>query len=136
MTSVSAFFSEFLATAVLLIVVLSFGDRKNGPPPAGLVPLALFFLIFGIGCALGMETGYALNPARDLGPRILTSMVGYGGAVYSFRSQYWLWCPVIATIIGAQFGCMAYDMLLYTGEDSPVNKPSKSNAEPANGNRV
>lgn len=55
-------------------------DRNNGPPPAGLVPLVLFITILGIGAALGMQTGYAINPARDLGPRLLTSMVGYGGA--------------------------------------------------------
>ena len=80
MTNVSCFFDEFLGTAVLLICVLSFTDRANGPPPAGLVPLALFILILGIGSALGIQTGYAINPARDLGPRLLTSMVGYGGA--------------------------------------------------------
>jgi aquaglyceroporin related protein len=126
MTSVACFFSEFLATAVLLIVVLSFGDKKNNPPPAGLAPVALFFLIFGIGCSLGVETGYALNPARDLGPRLVTSMVGYGKAVYTFRNQYWLWTPILGPLIGAQFGCAAYDILLYTGEDSIVNKPRKS----------
>lgn len=78
MTNVSCFFDEFLGTAVLLICVLCFTDRFNGPPPAGLVPLCLFFLVLGIGSALGFQTGYAINPARDLGPRILTAMVGYG----------------------------------------------------------
>ncbi|KAJ6585236.1 aquaporin-like protein [Mycena capillaripes] len=89
MTSVSCFFSEFLATAVLLIVVLAINDKKNCPPPAGLAPLVLFVLILGIGASLGMETAYAINPARDLGPRLLTSMVGYGKQVYTFRNQYW-----------------------------------------------
>lgn len=57
MTHVSAFFSEFLATAVLMIMVLAATDKKNSPPPDGLVPLFLFLLILGIGAALGMETG-------------------------------------------------------------------------------
>lgn len=89
-----------LGSAVLLIAVLAVIDRNNSPPPNGLLPLTLFILILGIGCALGMETGkillrlhsmiiyfsgYAINPARDLGPRLLTSFVGYGAAVYSFR---------------------------------------------------
>jgi len=105
MTNVSSFFSEFLATSVLLILVLSLGDKQNHPVPHGLLPVAIFLLILGIGCALGMETGmihiiirelrmdinptigYALNPARDLGPRLLTSMVGYGKAVYTFRKS-------------------------------------------------
>lgn len=85
MTNVSCFFDEFLGTAVLLICVLSFSDRANGPPPAGLTPLALFILILGIGSALGFQTGYAINPARDLGPRLLTAMVGYGSEVFTFR---------------------------------------------------
>jgi aquaglyceroporin related protein len=80
MTNASAFFSEFMATAVLLLVIFAVTDRQNGITSPGLVPLILFIAILGIGCALGMETGYALNPARDLGPRLLTSMVGYGKA--------------------------------------------------------
>lgn len=85
MTPVSAWFDEFIGTAVLLLVVLAVTDKKNGPPPVGLVPLVLFITILGIGAALGMQTGYAINPARDLGPRLLTAMVGYGRAVFNFR---------------------------------------------------
>ncbi|KAF8639161.1 hypothetical protein AX17_001649 [Amanita inopinata Kibby_2008] len=123
MTSVSCFFSEFLAAAVLMLVVLGTIDKYNAPPPTGLFPLVIFLVILGIGNALGMETGYAINPARDLGPRLLTSMVGYGKAVYTFRNQYWLWCPIIAPILGAQAGTMFYDIFLYNGNDSITNKP-------------
>ncbi|KDR82496.1 hypothetical protein GALMADRAFT_57615 [Galerina marginata CBS 339.88] len=123
MTNVSAFFDEFLGTTILMLVVLAMNDKKNMPPPAGLAPLILFILILGIGTSLGMETGYAINPARDLGPRILTSMVGYGREVFDFRNQYWLWCPVLAPILGALFGSLVYDTMLYTGDDSIINKP-------------
>lgn len=57
LSNVSCFFSEVLATAVLLIVVLAIGDKRNCPPPAGLAPLVLFLLILGIGASLGMQTG-------------------------------------------------------------------------------
>ncbi|KAJ7767505.1 aquaporin [Mycena maculata] len=124
MTSVSSFFSEFLATAVLCIMVLAINDKTNCPPPPGLAPLVLFLLILGIGASLGMETAYAINPARDLGPRILTAMVGYGKQVFDFRSQYWLWCPIIAPILGAQAGAIFYDAFLYTGDETPFNKPN------------
>ncbi|KAF8158055.1 aquaporin [Crassisporium funariophilum] len=124
MTNVSAFFDEFLGTVVLVIVVLAMNDKKNIPAPAGLAPLVLFFLVSGIGIALGMQTGYAINPARDLGPRILTSMVGYGSQVYTFRNHYWLWCPIIAPILGALFGAFVYDAFLFTGEESILNKPN------------
>ncbi|KAJ7677426.1 putative aquaporin 4 [Mycena rosella] len=129
MTAVSAFFSEFLATAVLVVVVLAIGDRKNCPPPAGLAPLVLFVLILGIGACLGMETGYAINPARDLGPRILTAMVGYGSQVFTFRKSltpHRLWCPVISPILGAQAGAIFYDAFIYLGDESPFNKPCVS----------
>lgn len=118
MTNVSCFFSEFLATVVLIIVIHAMNDKKNAPPPAGLAPLVLFFLILGIGASLGMETGYAINPARDLGPRMLTAMVGYGRQVFAFRNQYWIWCPVIAPFLGAQVGTIFYDLFFYKGQDN------------------
>ena len=101
MTSVSCFFDEIVGTATLLLVVCAFTDRNNGPPPAGLVPLALFITILGIGASVVMQTGYAINPARDLRPLLFTAMAGYGKEVFTYRNQFWLWCPVIAPIVGA-----------------------------------
>ncbi|KAG0694551.1 major intrinsic protein superfamily membrane channel protein [Suillus ampliporus] len=64
-------------------------------------------LITGISIsALGMDTGAALNPARDLGPRILTAMVGYGREVFNFRNQYWLWCPILGPIFWHGRSCV------------------------------
>ena len=73
--------------------------------------------------AFGAQTGFAVNPARDLGPRILTAMVGYGVDVFNFRHQYWLWCGVLAPICGALVANFIYDALVYTGEDSILNRP-------------
>ncbi|KAG6840565.1 hypothetical protein C0991_005841 [Blastosporella zonata] len=124
MTAVSCFFSEFFATAVLLILIFAMTDKRNTPPPSGLAPLLLFILVLGIAAALGMQTGFAINPARDFGPRLLTSMVGYGKAVYTFRNQYWIWCPIMAPFLGALAGAGFYDLFLYTGEDSIFNRPN------------
>lgn len=121
-TNVSAFFDEFLGTTVLIIVILAINDKKNAPPPAGLAPLAFFFVFLGITTALGMQTGFAVNPARDLGPRLLTAMVGYGKQVFTFRNQYWIWCPIMAPILGALFGAFVYDAFLYTGEENILNR--------------
>ncbi|KAJ2919660.1 hypothetical protein MD484_g709, partial [Candolleomyces efflorescens] len=122
-SSAAAFFSEFLATAILSMVVLALTDEnrknKNKLSP-GLIPLALFILFIGVGASLGMQTSWALNPARDFGPRLFLSMAGYGKEVYTHRNQYWLWCPIIAPIVGAQAGALLYDLFLYTGK-GPLN---------------
>jgi aquaglyceroporin related protein len=125
MTSVSCFFCEFTATAILLMMLLAVTDKNNGPPPPGLVPLVLFITLLGIGATLGMETGFAVNPARDFGPRLFTAMI-YGREVFNFRNQYWLWCPVIAPICGALAGTLAYDMFLFTGSESIIAAPITS----------
>lgn len=78
--------------------------------------------MLGIGFAFGAQTGFAVNPARDLGPRILSAMAGYGRAVFNFRNQYWLWAGVLAPILGALTAGAVYDVLLYSGEDSLVNR--------------
>jgi len=63
MTQVSCFFSEFLATAVLFMMVLALTDKRNGAPTNGLLPFALFILFVGLGASLGMETGmFACSP--------------------------------------------------------------------------
>lgn len=80
MPAAACFFNEFLATFILIIVVFAVTDSRNGPPPAGMLPLVMFLLLFGLGAAWGMQTAYALNPARDFGPRLMTAMVGYGTA--------------------------------------------------------
>ncbi|KAK7451225.1 Aquaporine-6 [Stygiomarasmius scandens] len=115
MTNVSCFFIELTASAILIIGVLTVTDRGNAGPSKSQLPIALWILLVGIGASLGMETGYAINPARDLGPRLLTSMVGYGSQVYTFRNHYWLWCAVLGPIIGCLVGAFLYDFLLYDG---------------------
>ena len=123
LSNVQCFFSEVLATAVLLLVVLAVTDKRNSPPPNGLVPLVLFITILGEGACLGMQTAYALNPARDLGPRLMCWMAGYGREVWNYRSQYWLYTPIIGPIVGAILGTIVYDGFLFTGSESIFNKP-------------
>lgn len=120
-TDANAFFNEFVDAAILLMVVLAISDTNNASPPDGLNPLVLFLLITGIGAALGMQTAYCINPARDIGPRLVTWFAGYGREVWDFRNQYWLWTPVLATMSGALFGALIYDTFIYTGAESPLN---------------
>ncbi|KAM3552807.1 hypothetical protein MY1884_007015 [Beauveria asiatica] len=120
MTRTGMFFSEFLSSSVLQFVIFALVDEDN--IGAGkMLPLALFFLIFGIGACLGWETGYAINLARDFGPRLITYFVGYGTEVFS-AGGYYFWIPIVAPFLGTLFGGFLYDMFIYTGP-SPVNSP-------------
>ncbi|GAA93674.1 uncharacterized protein L969DRAFT_90192 [Mixia osmundae IAM 14324] len=117
-----AFFNEIYGTAILMIIVLAVSDKANATPTEGMNPLIIGLLVLAIGACLGSQTAYCINPARDFGPRLATWIVGYGKGVWTFYSWYWIWTPIVATICGALLGSLAYDMLIYTGLDSPVNQ--------------
>ncbi|KAG2151318.1 major intrinsic protein superfamily membrane channel protein [Suillus clintonianus] len=123
-TYAAGFLTPFLGSAILIIGILCVTDKNNGPPPQGLVPLALFIVVLGIGASLGMNTSYSLNPARDLGPRFFTAAAGYGSAVFTYRNQYWLWCIVLGPVIGMLCGAFIYDTLVFQGGESIMNKPN------------
>ncbi|KAG1723529.1 major intrinsic protein superfamily membrane channel protein [Suillus paluster] len=125
LTPVSAFFTEFVGSAMLITGIFMFTDKTNGPTPPGVLPVGIFFTVLAISSALGMNTGAALNPARDLGPRLLTAMVGYGREVFDFRTQYWFWCPILGPVFGMIMAAFFYDAMLYKGSDSILNKPTE-----------
>ncbi|KAI0030976.1 aquaporin [Vararia minispora EC-137] len=129
MPAAACFFDEFLGTFILVLIVFAVTDKRNGPPPPGMLPLVIFLLVLGLGAAFGMQTGYAINPARDLGPRIMTAIVGYGSAPFNYRSQYWLWCIVCAPFAGGLVGAFFYDALIFVGEESPLNRPNRAARE-------
>ncbi|KAI5460989.1 aquaporin-like protein [Mariannaea sp. PMI_226] len=120
MTRTGMVFSEFIASAILIICVFALTDNKNiGAGP--LLPLCLFFVIFGIGACFGWETGYALNFARDFGPRLVSYMIGYGHEVWS-AGGYYFWIPMVVPFLGCSFGGFLYDFFIFSG-DSPINTP-------------
>ncbi|PQE06256.1 hypothetical protein CJF30_00005219 [Rutstroemia sp. NJR-2017a BBW] len=117
LTKASQFFSEFIASTILMLVIFALKDDSNpgamGKSGAGpMFPLALLFLIFGLG--------YAINLARDFGPRLMSYAVGYRG-VWS-AGEYYFWIPMVAPFCGCLFGGLLYDVFVYTGPESPVNK--------------
>ncbi|KAF7870476.1 hypothetical protein EAF04_004220 [Stromatinia cepivora] len=120
MTKTGQFFSEFIASTILMFCIYSLQD--NGNLGAGnLTPLGLFFVIFGIGACFGWETGYAINLARDFGPRLMSYFLGYGHEVWS-AGNYYFWVPMVAPFFGCLFGGWLYDVFIFTGE-SPINTP-------------
>ena len=89
MTKAGQFFDEFIGSSLLMFLIYALQD--NGNIGAGnLTPLGLFFIVFGIGACFGWQTGYAINPARDFGPRLMSYFLGYGHEVWS-AGNYYFW---------------------------------------------
>ena len=120
MTTTGMFFDEFIGSTLLMFLIYVLKD--DGNLGAGiLTPLGLFFIIFGIGACFGWQTGYAINFARDFGPRLMSYALGYGSEVWS-AGNYYFWIPMVAPFLGCTFGGFLYDLLLFQGE-SPINTP-------------
>src|SRR4051812_17613610 len=115
-------FSEFLGTAVLLFGVGAIADRRNASPGANLEPVLIGALIWAIGLSLGGLTGYAINPARDFGPRLASAVLGWGPSVFQSHGNYF-WVPIVAPLLGGTFGALLYDLAIHR-HLPPVDEPS------------
>lgn len=73
---------QVIGTAVLLLCVLALGDQRNGSLPDGLQPVLVGGAVLAIGVSMGSNSGYAINPARDIGPRLFTYIAGWGVDVF------------------------------------------------------
>ncbi|MBO5686812.1 MAG: aquaporin family protein, partial [Alistipes sp.] len=102
------FFCELVATMLLIFVILAIGNTEN-TPEVGMGGLASFptaMLIVAVGMSLGGTTGYALNPARDLGPRIAHALLpikGKGSSGWGYS-----WVPILGPLTGAALAALAY----------------------------
>ena len=101
------FICEFIATFILMFAIMLIGANKYAD---GLGPIAVGILILGMGLSFGGPTGYALNPARDLGPRIMHAILPIDGKGDSDWSYSWI--PVVAPICGAVSAALAATALL------------------------
>ncbi|TMW59587.1 hypothetical protein Poli38472_004656 [Pythium oligandrum] len=125
-SNATAFYTEFLATAMLIVGVFCITDKKNRPASPFNTPLHFMFLIWAIGMAFGMNTGYAINPARDFAPRLFTSMAGWGSKVFTLRDHYF-WIPVVAPCVGGVFGGGLYK--LFVEIHHPIEKEVEDESE-------
>lgn len=105
------FFSEFLGTMMLLIGVFALTDSRNQSPGSNLTPLLIGFVVWSVGLSLGGLTGYAINPARDFGPRLASVVLGWGPAVFQSHGSYF-WVPLLAPLLGAVSGAAVYDLAI------------------------
>lgn len=99
------FLTEVIATAVLLIGVLGILNRHN-EMGSGMTPYAIGILIFSIGLSLGGPTGFAINPARDLGPRLMHQWLPIAGKGDSDWNYSWI--PILGPLLGSALGALLY----------------------------
>ncbi|EAW09088.1 putative aquaglyceroporin [Aspergillus clavatus NRRL 1] len=122
---VTAFFNEFVGTAVLVATIMALGDDTNAPPGAGMQAFIVGIVISVLVLSLGYNTGGCFNGARDFGPRLVAVMAGWGGHLFREQHAWWIWGPWAADIAGGLCGGFLYDLVIFTGGESPINYPRR-----------
>uniref|UniRef100_A0A4W5LBM4 Aquaporin 7 n=1 Tax=Hucho hucho TaxID=62062 RepID=A0A4W5LBM4_9TELE len=114
----AGFLDQVIGTAMLLLCLMALSDQRNQPAPSGGEPIAVGLLVLLIGVSLGSNSGYAINPSRDLGPRIFTAIAGWGPEVFRAGNGWW-WVPVLAPMVGGVTGASIYKVFVELHHPSP-----------------
>jgi glycerol uptake facilitator protein len=125
---INAVCSELIGTAMLLFGIYGIVDSRNLAPQSNMIPFMIGLLVFSIGLSLGMSTGYAINPARDFGPRLFANLLPGGAADAWAIIPGWglpyFWVPIVAPLVGGPLGAWLYDIgiapFLPKGEGEPI----------------
>ncbi len=104
----SGFIDQIIGTALLLFLIRAVTDTRNNAAIANMSPFIVGLVVAVIGQSFGTMAGYAINPARDFGPRVLAAVGGWGIVPFTEDGGYW-WVPIVAPIIGAIIGIFLYD---------------------------
>jgi glycerol uptake facilitator len=98
---------QIIGTALLLLLIFAITDERN-QPPANLVPLLIGLVVVAIGMSFGGMHGYAINPARDFGPRLFTVAAGFTNNGLTDGSLVF-WVPIAGPLVGGVLGALVYD---------------------------
>ena len=106
---------QIVGTAFLLMFVAALSDRRNLAPKANLTPWLVGLAVAAIGMSYGANAGYAINPARDFGPRLWAFVAGWGqvalpGNGPGFSNYFWI--PIVGPLIGGVIGILVYDFFI------------------------
>ena len=109
---------QIVGTAFLVMLVVAVIDARNTAVGSNLGPLIIGFIVAAIGASYGANAGYAINPARDFGPRLFSYFAGWGKVALpgTFNgpggfSNYW-WIPIVGPLIGGVIGVVIYDLFI------------------------
>jgi glycerol uptake facilitator protein len=113
---------QIIGTAILLFIVAALVDARNkSAPAANMAPFVIGLLVVGIGMAWGTDAGYAINPARDFGPRLASFFTGYSTAFYDQYGDLYFWVPIVGPLVGGVIGLGLYKLLV--GRFMPAEEP-------------
>jgi MIP family channel proteins len=116
---------QVVGTAFLIALIFALTDQKNLAPEGRLVPIHFGLLVVLIGMTFGFNAGYAINPARDLGPRLFTFVAGWGSEVFRAGNHWW-WVPIVGPLVGGVLGGAVYDQLI--GRHHPAETKAREAA--------
>ena len=109
----SLFWDQFYATTLFITCILAICDDNNTPAkiPHTIKAVLVGLTLAGIGTAFGINCGFAVNPARDFGPRMFTLIFGWGGKVFT-AGPYFFWIPIAAPMCGGAFAVIIYQLFI------------------------
>ena len=112
-TPTHAFSDQVILTAILVFGIFAITEQYNEQAPgANTGALMIGFLVAIIGGSMGYLEAWAINPARDFGPRLFCFFAGWGPSAFPSPDNYW-WIPVVAPLIGGVIGAGAYQVLIH-----------------------
>ncbi len=103
---------QIIGTFFLLLFIFALVDKLNLPPAGNLAPLLVGLAVAAIGMSFGANAGYAINPARDFGPRLFALIAGWGKVAFPGVNGYW-WVPIVGPLIGAVLATFVYHHFVY-----------------------
>ncbi|XP_051971393.1 aquaporin-3a [Xyrauchen texanus] len=128
LTILNGFFDQVIGTASLIVCILAIVDPFNNPIPQGLEAFTVGFSVLVIGLSMGFNSGYAVNPARDFGPRLFTAIAGWGGEVFTAR-ECWFLVPIFAPFLGSIIGVIVYQLMVGWHTEGEANDKKNKDME-------
>jgi glycerol uptake facilitator protein len=125
----NAAFDEVLGTFLLVFLILAITDARNSPPLANLAPLIIGILVVAIGMSFGVDSGYAINPARDFGPRVLAWFAGWGEVAFPGNGvgySNYFWVPIVAPLVGGALAALVFNVTLHPVLEARSQAASKA----------
>lgn len=119
---------QVIGTFFLVLFILGIVDQKNVGVQSNMAPFVVGLAVLAIGMSYGTGSGYAINPARDFGPRLFTWLAGWGSNAFPGPFGYW-WVPIIGPLVGAAFAVWVYKWFIALTLEERAKKSAAQQVE-------